>query len=124
MGNFFLWRSCLTIRQRTEVLKSNGTESEVIKILLRDARLLGWLSKLLEDQMLTLKTLERNYTHKNWSVLHEQDKDKTETVIRKFGKEIDSLAEHMHHKLGDLTSKSQDLIQLVKQSVLNIRFAS
>ncbi len=103
------------------MLKSNGAESELIKILLRDARLLGWLNKLLEDQIVILETLQGNYKKKNWSVLHEQDKYKTEGDVQSFGDEIVSLDKQVHEKFRSLTSTSQDLIQLVKLSMLTLR---
>jgi hypothetical protein len=77
------------------VLESNGTESEVIKILLRDARLWGWLSTLFEDQTATLKILQGSYESKNRTVLHEQGKDKTEQEIQAFAEEMNTLVKQV-----------------------------
>jgi len=95
-------------------LKSNGTQPELIQSLLRDARLWGLLNKLLEDQIVTLKTLRGRY--ESWAVLHEQGKDKIIKEIQTFGGETDILAKQVHEKFKYLTATSQDLIQLVKRS--------
>ena len=93
-------------------MKSNGTQPELIKTLLRDARLWGLLNKLLEDQIVTLKTLRGSY--ESWAVLHEQGKDKTLKENQTFGDKTDILADQGHQKFKNLTATSQDLIQLVK----------
>lgn len=104
-----------------KVLKSNGTEPVLIKLLLRDARLWGVLSKLLEDQITTLKNLQGSYENKNWTVLHEEDKDKLEGKIKAFSDETDSLGRRVQKLLENLTATSQTLIQLVKRSIPNLR---
>jgi hypothetical protein len=99
------------------VLKSNGAESKLIKTLLHDARLWGLLRKLLEDQTVALRNLQGSYKNKNWAVLHEKEKDQTEKDIKKFESETDGLATEVQENLNKLTATSQDLIQLVKQSI-------
>lgn len=120
---------------------SNGRDSELIRDLLLDARLWGWLRKLSESQTLILRTFERNY--KGWTVLHEEDKEKidkkfqfikrenkslndqmdpklqgleavseTEKKLRLFRREIRSLTDQMDLKLKGLEVASQELIQL------------
>lgn len=103
------------------MLESNGTESELIKKLLRDVRLLGRLSKLLEDQLVTIRTLQGKYENKSWKVLYEQDEDKTREAIKKFKCKADTLADEVHTRLGSLTATSNELIQLVKQSIFSLR---
>lgn len=96
------------------MLKSNGTDSKVISLLLRDARLWGQLSKLLEDQIATLRILQRSYENKNLTVLHEEDKDSLKIKMKDFGEKIDSLSQKVQKLLANLAATSQTLIQLVK----------
>lgn len=111
----------LIVKQRTKVLKSNGIDSKLIKFLLRDARLWGVLSKLLEDQIKTLKSLQESYENKSWTVLHEENKDQLEGKIKAFRDEIESLSQKVQQLLGNLTATSQTLIQLVRQSIPTLR---
>ncbi|MCJ1347475.1 Ankyrin-2 [Peltigera leucophlebia] len=97
---------------RTRVLVSNGRDSKLIGDLLLDARLWGWLRKLSEGQALTLRTLEKNYKTRGWTVLHEEGKDITEDKIKSFERETDNLTEQMDRKLKSLEAASQELIQL------------
>lgn len=89
---------------------SNGRDSELIRDLLLDARLWGWLRKLSEGQTLTLRTFERKY--RSWTVLHEEGKEETEKKLRLFRREINSLTDQMGLKLKGLEAASQELIQL------------
>lgn len=91
---------------------SNGRDSKLIGDLLLDARLWGWLRKLSEGQALTLRTLEKNYKTRGWTVLHEEGKDITEDKIKSFERETDNLTEQMDRKLKSLEAASQELIQL------------
>lgn len=102
------------------MLKSSGIDSQLIKALLRDARLWGQLSKLLEGQIVALKSLQESYGNQNSTVLHE-GRDETSNTIREFGEKRDNLAKQLHEKFKHLTSTSQELIQLVKQSTLALR---
>lgn len=90
---------------------SNGGDPKLIRDLLLDARLWGWLRKLSEDQAKTLKTLERKY-ETSWTVLHEEGKDVTEEKLKSFKQETANLTDQMDRKLKDLEVASQELIQL------------
>ncbi|MCJ1271167.1 Ankyrin-2 [Lobaria immixta] len=101
---------------RTKVLESNGSDSKLIRLLLSDARLWGTLRKLLEDQITTLRSLQGSYENKNWTVLHEEDKDTLEGKLKSFRDETDSLNQKVNELLVNLASTSQTLIQLVNRS--------
>lgn len=91
---------------------SNGRDSKLISDLLLDARLWGWLRKLSEGQgqtLKTLKTLERNYKIKGWTVLYEEG---TARKLQSFEQEIVNLTDQMDLKLKGLEVASQELIQL------------
>lgn len=88
---------------------SNGRDSKLISDLLLDARLWGWLRKLSEGQCQTLKTLERNYKIKGWTVLYEEG---TARKLQSFEQEIVNLTDQMDLKLKGLEVASQELIQL------------
>ena len=88
---------------------SNGRDSKLISDLLLDARLWGWLRKLSEGQGQTLKTLERNYKIKGWTVLYEEG---TARKPQSFEQEIVNLTDQMDLKLKGLEVASQELIQL------------
>lgn len=88
---------------------SNGRDSKLISDLLLDARLWGWLRKLSEGQGQTLKTLERNYKIKGWTVLYEEG---TARKLQSFEQEIVNLTDQMDLKLKGLEVASQELIQL------------
>lgn len=95
-------------------MELNGRDPELIRDLLLDARLWGWLQKLSEGQTFILRTFERNY--RGWTVLHEEDKEKTEKKLEKklqlFRREIKNLTNQMNLKLRGLETASQELIQL------------
>ena len=97
-----------------KVLESIGVDSELIRLLLRDAKLWGALSKLLEDQITVLKSLQSNYENNKWTVLHEdEEKEKVEKKIEAFRNETDTLSQKMQKLLGNLTVTSKNIIQLV-----------
>lgn len=100
-----------------KILQSNGTDSKFVRSLVSDARLWAVLSKLLEDQITTLRSLLGSYENKHWTVLHEEEKDKLQLKIEDFRDEINILTEKVPKLLGNLTETSQTLIQLVKRSV-------
>lgn len=91
---------------------SNGRDAKLIRVLLLDARLWGWLRKLLEGQVSSLKTLQKNYKTRHWTVLHEEGKDITEDKLQSFEREIENLTDQMNPKLKGLETASQELIQL------------
>ena len=91
---------------------SNGRDAILIMVLLLDARLWGWLRKLSEGQALTLRTLQKNYKTRGWTVLHEEGKDTTEEKLQSFEQEIKNLTDQMDLKLKGLEAASQELIQL------------
>lgn len=91
---------------------SNGRDSGLIRDLLLDARLWGWLRKLSEGQVLTLRTIEKNYKTRGWTVLHEEGKDITKEKLQVFERELRNLAEQMGPNLKGLEVASQELIQL------------
>ncbi|MCJ1468852.1 Ankyrin-2 [Pseudocyphellaria aurata] len=104
---------------RTRVLQSNGTDSKLIKSLLRDARLWGILSKLLEDQIKVLRSVQGSYENNSWVLykegkeLYKEGKNNLEhRQIREFEKETNDLSTKVQTQLGDLTATSQTLIQL------------
>lgn len=99
-------------QQRTRVLVSNGRDSKLIKDLLLDARMWGWLRKLFEGQALTLRTLEGNYKTRGWTVLHEEGKVITEGKLQSFKRETDNLTNQWDKKLKGLEDVSRELIQL------------
>lgn len=96
------------------MLESSGTDSNLVKFLLRDARLWEVLSKLLEDQITTLKSLHESYQNKSWTVLYEEDLDQLQDKIWAFGEKTDILNHKVQNLLGNLTATSQNLIQLVR----------
>lgn len=98
------------------MLNSNGADSKLIKLLLRDARLWGVLSKLLEDQITALQTLQESYENENWTALHEEDKDQLKGKIQGFEHERYSLKKK-EELIENLAGTSQNLIQLVKPSI-------
>jgi hypothetical protein len=89
------------------VLGSRGLENGLIEVLLRDARLWGWLSSLLEEQVTILR---ESFETKNWAVLFEQD-DSGQSQHLKH--KTDEMAKQLREKLKNLTALSQELIQLV-----------
>ena len=91
---------------------SNGRDAILIRVLLLDARLWGWLRKLSEGQAQTLRTLQKNYKTRGWTVLHEEGKDITEEKLQSFEQEIKNLTDQMDLKLKGLEAASQELIQL------------
>lgn len=96
------------------MLESNGVDSELIRLLLRDAKLWGALSKLLEDQITVLESLQSSYKNKKWTVLHEdEEKDKVEKKIEAFRNETDALSQKMQKLLGNLRATSENIIQLL-----------
>ena len=96
------------------MLESSGTDSNLVKFLLRDARLWGILSKLLEDQITTLHALHESYQNKSWTVLNEEDLDQLQDNICAFYDKTDILNHKVQNLLGNLTATSQNLIQLVR----------
>lgn len=90
---------------------SNGRDLKLIRDLLLDARLWGWLRKLLEGQAQTLKTLVRNYKT-SWKVLHEEGERFTVDKVKFFEQETADLTGQMDLKLKGLEVASQELIQL------------
>lgn len=105
------------------MLNSNGTDSKLIKLLLRDARLWGVLSKLLEGQNTALKALQESYENENWTVLHEEDKDQLKGKIKDFIRERHSLKKK-DELIDNLAKTSQNLIQLVNPSILGPRISA
>lgn len=90
------------------MLKSRGSEKNLIDALLHDARLWGRLSGLLEDQAVVLIT---SFRVKNWKLLYEEeDPEKFDELQKKVNK----FAEETRGKLKNLTATSQELIQLVR----------
>lgn len=99
------------------MLDSNGTDAKLIRFLLQDAKIWEVLSRLLKDQVMTLRSLEESYENKNWTILHEEDKDKVEEKIKAFRDDTDRLSDEVQESLRNLTATSQTLIQLVKTLV-------
>ena len=99
------------------MLDSNGTNAKLIRFLLQDAKIWESLSRLLKDQVTTLRSLEESYENKNWTILHEEDKDKVEAKIKAFEDETNRLSDEVQESLRNLTATSQTLIQLVKTPV-------
>ena len=78
------------------------------------------LVRLIEDQITTLKALQRSYENKKWTILQEHAKDE---VIVNFGNEVDRLAKDIDGKIKRLVGTSQDLIQLVNPFVFSSKVA-
>lgn len=98
-----------------------NSDSKLTKSLLRNARLWGVLSKLLDSQIKTLETLQQSYENKRWAALHEEDSDKLEMKIRQFQIEISKMGSKVRTLLRDLTATSQSLIQLVRKSIPSLK---
>lgn len=115
----------LIFDQRAKVLKSNGTDSQLIKSLLSDARLWGVLNKLLEDQVSALKSLQGSYENENLTVLHEEDSKERKRKIKDFSNITDSRSPHSLSQksklLEKLTKTSETLIQMVKQPIFSLK---
>lgn len=79
----------------------------LIEVLLRDARLWGLLSELLEYQVMIL---DGSFGIKNWAILYEQENP---VNISELKNKTDELARQLRGKLKNLTATSQELIQLV-----------
>ena len=101
------------LRQRTEVLKSSGTDSDLIQHLLKDALLLEVLKENLQTQVETLQSFNSQYLSEPWRVLHEQPLDRIELEMAKFRVEIQKLRTTREEDLKKLTDSVQNIIQLV-----------
>ena len=77
----------------------------------------GVLSKLLEDQIITLRSLLGSYESQNSTVLHDEDKDNPDDKITAFRDEKESQRWKVQNLLEKLTAPSQNLIQLVQTPV-------
>jgi hypothetical protein len=71
----------------------------------------------LEKQVETLQTFRRQYLSESWRVLYEQPSDQIMAEMHKFGSEVDILGKDGEEKLKNLTSLSQNIIQLVSNMV-------
>ncbi|MCJ1427599.1 Ankyrin-2 [Sticta canariensis] len=98
--------------RRKNLLNSNGEDTKLISFLLQDAKLWEVLSRLLKDQVKTLRSLGESYENKNGTILHEENEKMVEEKINDFKKETNHLSEEVQKLLKNLTETSQNLIQL------------
>ncbi len=112
------------LRQRTEVLKSSGTDSDLIQHLLKDALLLEVLKENLQTQVETLQSFHSQYLSEPWRVLHEQPLDQIRVEMAKFGIAIQKLRTTREEELKKLTDSVQNIIQLVPRVVFLVGHSS
>ena len=99
--------------QRTKILRSSGTDPNLIQHLLIDAQLLEILKENLTKQIETLHSFRDWYQSESARALHELPLDEVRNKMDDFEKATDELRTTTEKQLGNLTESSQNMIQLV-----------
>lgn len=92
--------------QRTKLLRANGRDPGLIRMLLGDAQLWDRLRRSCRKQIAELEEFRTSYESKLWAVLHED-----ESVAD--WQAVETLKKAHSEGLETLTDTSKDLIQLV-----------
>ncbi|KAM0800737.1 ankyrin repeat-containing domain protein [Usnea florida] len=98
---------------RAKILRSSGTNPNVIQELLNDAQLLEILRENLTKQIDTLQKFRYLYQSESWRALHELPLDEVKRKMLKLERASIELQRTAEKLLRGLTESSQNMIQLV-----------
>ena len=95
------------------ILRSSGTNPNLIQDLLNDAQLLEILRENLTKQLDTLQKFRTWYRSESAIALHELPLHEVRVKMNRFGRKVHELRTTTERLLRNLTESSQNMIQLV-----------
>lgn len=99
--------------QRTMILRSSGTDPNLIQYLLNDAQILEILTENLTKQIETLQLFREWYQSESARALHELPLDEVRNKMAELERASHELQTTTEKLLRNLTESSQNMIQLV-----------
>ena len=110
---FVMSLSQTNILQRTKILRSSGTDPNLIQYLLNDAQLLEILTTNLTKQIENLQSFRIWYQSEPARALHETPLDEVKARMAELEEATHKLQATSEERLRNLNQASQNMIQLV-----------
>ena len=95
------------------MLRSRGTDANLIQLLIKDAQLLDSIKTNHKMQTETLQSFQSKYASESWRVTHEQSFDEVKKRINEIKDEVQDFGQSAQDELNTLSDQSQNTIQLV-----------